>query len=73
MDLVSRRVVGWSLGTSMEATLALEALNRTLGQRQLEHDQLQIHADQGSQYWAVAYRELQVSNDNLVEWSRQSG
>jgi len=35
MDLFSRRVVGWSLGTSMEASLVLEALNRALGHRQI--------------------------------------
>ncbi|QNI64119.1 DDE-type integrase/transposase/recombinase [Synechococcus sp. A15-44] len=58
MDLFSRRVVGWSLGTSMEASLVLEALNRALGQRQVEPDQLLIHTDQGSQYRATAYREL---------------
>jgi len=58
MDLFSRRVVGWSLGASMEASLVLEALNRALGQRQVEPDQLLIHTDQGSQYRATAYREL---------------
>ena len=58
MDLFSRRVVGWRLGTSMEASLVLEALNRALGQRQVEPDQLLIHTDQGSQYRATAYREL---------------
>ena len=29
------RVVSWSLGTSMEVLLVLEALNRALGQRRL--------------------------------------
>jgi transposase InsO family protein len=58
MDLFSRRVVGWSLGASMEASLVLEALNRALGQRQVEPEQLLIHTDQGSQYQATAYREL---------------
>ena len=58
MDLFSRRVVGWSLGASMEASLVLEALHRALGQRQVEPDQLLIHTDQGSQYRATAYREL---------------
>jgi putative transposase len=57
MDLFSRRVVGWSLGASMEASLVLEALNRALGQRHVEHDQLLIHTDQGSQYRATAFRE----------------
>ena len=58
MDLFSRRVVGWSLGASMEASLVLEALHRALGQRQVEPDQRLIHTDQGSQYRATAYREL---------------
>jgi transposase InsO family protein len=58
MDLFSRRVVGWTLGASMEASLVLEALNRALGQRPVEAEQLLIHTDQGSQYRATAYREL---------------
>ena len=58
MDLFSRRVVGWTLGASMEASLVMEALNRALGQRQVEPEQLLIHSDQGSQYRATAYREL---------------
>ena len=49
MDLFSRRVVGWMLGSSMEASLVLEALHRALGQRQVEADHLLIHTDQGSQ------------------------
>jgi transposase InsO family protein len=58
IDLYSRRVVGWAMGTTMEATLVLEALNRALGHRQIEPDQLLIHTDQGSQYRATAYRQL---------------
>ena len=40
IDLYSRRVVGWAMGATMEATLVLEALNRALGHRQIEPDQL---------------------------------
>ncbi len=58
MDLFSRRVVGWTLGSSMEASLVLEALHRALGQRQAAPEQLLIHTDQGSQYRASTYREL---------------
>ncbi len=58
IDLYSRRVVGWTMGSTMEATLVLEALNRALGHRQIEPDQLLIHTDQGSQYRATAYRQL---------------
>jgi hypothetical protein len=35
------------MGVTMETTLVLEALNRALGQRQIEPDQLLIHTDQG--------------------------
>ncbi len=42
IDLYSRRVVGWAMGATMEATLVLEALNRALGHRQIESDQLLI-------------------------------
>ena len=58
IDLYSRRVVGWAMGPTMEATLVLEALNRALGHRQIEPDGLLIHTDQGSQYRATAYRQL---------------
>jgi len=46
------------MGATMEASLVLEALNRALGHRQIEPDQLLIHTDQGSQYRATAYRQL---------------
>jgi len=55
INLYSRRVVGWAMGATMEATLVLEALNRALGHRQIEPDQLLIQTDQGSQYRANAY------------------
>jgi len=58
IDLYSRRVVGWAMGGTMEASLVLEALNRALGHRQIEPDQLLIHTDQGSQYRVTAYRQL---------------
>jgi putative transposase len=44
----------------METTLVLETLNRALGHRRIEPDQLLIHTDQGSQYRATAYRQLLV-------------
>ena len=57
IDLYSRRVVGWAMAATMEASLILEALNKALGHRQIEPDQLMIHAAQGSQYRATAYRQ----------------
>ena len=62
IDLYSRQVVGWAMGASIEATLVLEALNRALGHRQIEADQLLVHTDQGGQYRATAYRQLLESH-----------
>lgn len=63
MDLYSRRIVGWKLGSSMEAKLAKEALNRALVLRKINLDQLSIHTDQGSQYTGVKYQELLKTNE----------
>ena len=58
IDLFSRRVVGWKLDHRMDATLAIEALNRALGHRRVEPKQLLVHTDQGSHYRATDYRDL---------------
>ncbi|MCX5949957.1 MAG: IS3 family transposase [Cyanobacteria bacterium] len=58
IDLYSRRVVGWKLAHRMDTDLVMEALNRALGHRRVEPEQLIIHTDQGSQYRASDYRKL---------------
>ena len=58
IDLYSRRVVGWKLAHRMDTALVMEALNRALGHRRVEPEQLIIHTDQGSQYRASDYRKL---------------
>ena len=58
IDLYSRRVVGWKLDQRMDAALVVETLNRALGHRQVEPEQLLVHTDQGSQYRASDYRDL---------------
>ena len=58
MDLFSRRIVGWTLGSSLEGTLVIEALHRAFGQRQVNPDALLIHTDRGSQATASEYQGL---------------
>ncbi|MGB7565975.1 MAG: DDE-type integrase/transposase/recombinase [Prochlorococcaceae cyanobacterium] len=58
IDLFSRHVVGWTLGSTVEAALVIEALNRALGHHQVEREQLLIHTDQGSQARATDYLQL---------------
>ena len=47
----------------MDTALVVEALNRALGQRQVEPDQLLLHTDQGSQYRATEYRNLLAKHE----------
>ncbi len=56
MDAFSRRVVGWCLGRSLEAELALTALEHALQTRQPPPGWIH-HSDQGVQYACSAYRE----------------
>ena len=55
LDLASRRVVGWAVGTTLETTLPLTALQRALAWRQPAPGLIQ-HTDRGSQYASQAYR-----------------
>jgi len=50
IDLYSRCIVGWKLGSSMEAKLVIEALNLALDLRKINPDHLLIHTDEGSRY-----------------------
>jgi putative transposase len=49
LDLWSRRVIGWSCGTSLQANLTLAALRQALRDRQPARGLIH-HSDRGSQY-----------------------
>jgi len=49
IDLYSRKVVGWSMGSRMKAQLVCDALTMTIWQRQPKTG-LIVHSDQGIQY-----------------------
>ena len=57
LDAYSRRVVGWALGRTLEAELALTALRMAVAERQPAPG-LVHHSDRGVQYACWAYREL---------------
>jgi transposase InsO family protein len=54
LDSYSRRVVGWELGPTLEATLCVRALERALAERQPATGFIH-HSDQGVQYASAAY------------------
>ena len=57
LDLFSRKVVGWAMDQSMEASLTLKALNMALNTRRPTAELIH-HSDRGSQYACSAYQEL---------------
>lgn len=57
LDAWSRRVVGWALGRTLEAELALTALRMAIAERRPEVG-LVHHSDRGVQYACGAYRDL---------------
>jgi transposase InsO family protein len=56
LDLYSRLVVGWSLSTSLEHELALDALHQAVAQRR-PGPGLVHHSDRGCQYTCGAYQD----------------
>ncbi len=53
VDACSRRVVGWSMATTLETRLVLDALNMALFQRR-PHSVIH-HSDHGCQYTSIAF------------------
>ncbi|MDX8510228.1 IS3 family transposase, partial [Mesorhizobium captivum] len=58
LDAFSRRAVGWALDTHLRASLAIEALEMAITDRQPAPGGLVHHSDRGVQYACGAYSEL---------------
>ena len=69
IDLFSRRVVGWSMSTSMTAQLVTDALLMAIWRRG-KPDALLHHSDQGSQYTREQFRKLMEDNGVTCSMSR---
>jgi putative transposase len=69
MDLFSRRVVGWSMSSTMHASLVRNALWMAITDRQPERGLLH-HSDRGSQYAGFAYQSLLADHQMVVSMSR---
>lgn len=70
LDLYSRRVVGWSLGDSMETALVVRALTMAVNLRNPPAGLLH-HSDRGSQYASKAYQQLLRQNHMVCSMSRK--
>jgi len=70
LDAFSRRVIGWALGRTLEAELAVAALRMALVDRQPAPD-LVHHSDRGVQYAAQDYTEMLKQHQVIISMSRK--
>ena len=56
MDLYSRKIIAWTLSTSMEVSCVIDTVNKAKARRNTDLP-LIIHSDRGSQYVSQAYRD----------------
>lgn len=70
MDLHSRRIVGWSLDTSMTETLITNALKMAFKSRRPPKG-LIVHSDRGVQYRAYKYQDFMRKHGGVPSMSRQ--
>ena len=71
IDLYSRRIVGWSMDSTMTTQLALDALSSALLTRKPSLPLLH-HSDRGVQYTSVRYRSLLQRHGIQASMSRTS-
>ena len=70
LDLASRLVVGWSMGETLESSLAVDALNMAI-QRRRPAAGLLHHSDRGVQYASIEYRALLEGKQAVASMSRK--
>ena len=70
LDAFSRRVIGWALGRTLEAELALKALRMAIAQGRVASG-LVHHSDQGVQYASKDYVALLTEHEILISMSRR--
>ncbi len=70
LDAFSRRVIGWSLETHLQATLAIAALDMALAARRPPKGSLIHHSDRGVQYACGDYTAILKTHDIQPSMSR---
>jgi len=70
LDAHSRRIVGWSMDESLDALVAVRALNMAIAQRKPSAE-LIVHSDRGSQFASAAFRQLLAAHRLTASMSRK--
>jgi putative transposase len=70
LDAFSRRAVGWAFDDTLDASLAIAALDKAIAARRPARGSLIHHSDRGVQYASIAYRQRLADHDIAVSMSR---
>ena len=71
IDLASRRVIGWSMSTTMHRNLVIEALQSAVRKRRSTSGTL-FHSDRGSQYASDEFRNMLKARGLRASMSRKA-
>jgi len=70
LDAFSRKAVGWAFDNTLDASLAISALETALQARRPAPGSLIHHSDRGVQYASIAYRQRLADRDITISMSR---
>jgi putative transposase len=70
LDAFSRKAVGWAFENTLDASLAVAALETAIGARKPQPGSLIHHSDRGVQYASIAYRQRLADRDITISMSR---
>ncbi|PCJ23267.1 MAG: hypothetical protein COA94_08465 [Rickettsiales bacterium] len=70
MDLYSRKIIGWSMASSMKASLVNDAITMAIWQRRPAKG-LIWHTDRGSQYCSKSHRQILQDHGIVQSMSRK--
>lgn len=70
IDLFSRQVIGWSMGSRIDTDLVLNALLMALWRRQ-PHESVLVHSDQGCQFTGHAWQTFLRDHNLISSMSRR--
>lgn len=70
MDLFSRQIIGWSMGSRIDSELAMNALVMACWRRKPQGEVI-VHSDQGCQYTSYDWRSMLKGNGLVASMSRK--
>ena len=70
LDAYTRRVLGWSMGSILDAPMTIAALRMALSRRRPPPG-LIVHSDRGAQFASGAYRQVLAAHGLLASMSRK--